>query len=89
MQIHECPYSDAPKTKIKNWLELPGICHYEDYLIRWNTIVAKTTQKLATADGHDSLTAITSTFLRTFFFTPYDPDKSFYEQFDLRVRDDC
>lgn len=87
MQIHECPYTGAPKTKIKNWLEIPGISHYEDYLIRWNNIVSVITQKLATADGHDSLTAITSAFLRTFFFTPYDPDKSFYEQFDLRVRD--
>ena len=87
IQVHECPCIKASKTKIKNWLEIPGIHHYETYLVRWNAIVDKTIKKLATADGHDSMTAITSAFLRSFFFAPYDPAVSFYDQFDQRCQD--
>lgn len=86
LQIHECPCTDTPKTKIKNWLGIPGIRYYESYLIRWNSIVNATVARLAAADGHEALTAITSAFLRDFFFTPYDPNASFYEQFELRSR---
>lgn len=86
LQIHECPCTSTPKTKIKNWLEIPGIRQYETYLIRWNEIMSATRSKLSAADGHEALTTVTSAFLRDFFFAPYDPEASFYEQFELRCQ---
>lgn len=80
LQIHECPCKKTPKTKIKNWLELPEISRYEAYLIRWNTILTNTRKQLADASGQAELTAVTTEFLRKYYFTPYDTTRSFYDQ---------
>ena len=84
IQIHECPCSVTPKTKIKNWLELPDIEHYEAYIIKWNKILATTRNRLAAASGQAELTIITTDFLRNYFFVPYDLSRSFYEQWEQR-----
>jgi len=85
LQIHECPCETTPKTKIKKWLELPDIERYEAYLIHWNDILIHTRRQLAAATGQAELTAITTEFLRTYYFTPYDTTRSFYEQWEQRV----
>ncbi len=84
LQIHECPCNTKPKTKIKKWLELPDIEQYEAYLIQWNEILANTRKQLATASGQAELTAVTTEFLRNFYFTPYDTATGFYAQWALR-----
>lgn len=85
MQIHECPCSATPKTKIKKWLEFPDIDRYEAYLIHWNKVQSETRRQLATASGQAELTTVTTGFLRKYFFTPYDTTSSFYEQWEQRV----
>ena len=94
IQIHECPCSVTPKTKIKKWLDLPEIERYETYIIRWNEVLSETRRQLTlsvqnerTADSSPSgtaLTTLTTNFLRTYFFTPYDTSRSFYEQWEQR-----
>lgn len=85
MQIHECPCDTKPKTKIKKWLELPDIEQYEAYLIQWNEVLTVTRRQLAAASGQAELTTITTAFLRTFYFLPYQTTTSFYEQFFNRT----
>lgn len=85
IQIHECPCTTTPKTKIKNWLELPDIEHYETYLIRWNEILSGTRKRLAAASGQAELTNITTDFLRNYYFIPYDTSCSFYDQWEQRI----
>ena len=85
MQIHECPCTATPKTKIKKWLELPDIERYEPYLIQWNTVLSDTRRRLAAATGQAELTAITTDFLRNYYFLPFDCSRSFYEQFEQRL----
>lgn len=84
MQIHECPCDTKPKTKIKKWLELPNIEQYETYLIQWNEVLDTTRRQLAAAGGQAELTAITTAFLRTYYFTPYNTSADFYAQWALR-----
>ena len=85
MQIHECPCSSTPKTKIKKWLEIPDIDRYETYLIHWNKILSETRRRLAAASGQAELTTITTDFLRHCFFTPYDVSLPFHEQWEQRL----
>lgn len=85
LQIHECPCTTTPKTKIKKWLELPDLERYEVYLIQWNTVLTETRRQLASATGQSELTAITTEFLRKYFFTPYDTTRSFYDQWKQRL----
>lgn len=85
LQIHECPCETKPKTKIKKWLELPDIEHYESYLIQWDAALTVTRNKLSSASGQAELTAVTTEFLRNFYFIPYDISRSFYEQWEQRL----
>ena len=87
MQIHECPCDTKPKTKIKKWLELPDIEQYEAYLIQWNKILADTRARLVSAAEQAELTAITTEFLRRYYFTPYNTGTGFYAQWTLRQPD--
>ncbi len=84
MQIHECPCDTRPKTKIKKWLELPDIEQYEAYLIQWNEVLTVTRRQLSAAAGQAELTAITTTFLKNYYFIPYDISHSFYKQWKKR-----
>ena len=85
LQIHECPCETKPKTKIKKWLELPDIEHYEHYLIQWNDLLTAARSKLSAASGQAELTTVTTEFLRNFYFLPYDISLSFYEQWKQRL----
>lgn len=87
LQIHECPCVTKPKTKIKKWLELPDIEQYETYLIQWNSVLNNVRSRLASAGNQAALTAITTEFLRSFYFTPYDTATGFYAQWTLRQPD--
>ncbi len=84
LQIHECPNPVTPKIKIKKWLGLPEAEQYEDFLLRWNRLVTETKQQLAKASDTAELSALTTLFLKTFFFLPYDADAPFYAQFASR-----
>jgi len=85
LQVHECPCTTTPKTKIKKWLELPDLERYEAYLIQWNTILTETRRQLAAATGQAELTTITTEFLRKYYFTPYDTAGFFYDQWKQRL----
>ncbi|MCH5272076.1 MAG: YkgJ family cysteine cluster protein [Lachnospiraceae bacterium] len=86
LQIHECPNPAAPKIKIKKWLALPNTEQYEGFLIRWNRLITETKQRIQKASDHAELSALTTSFLKTFFFTPYDADTPFYEQFAEHIK---
>lgn len=85
LQIHECPNPVTPKVKIKKWLGLPNAEQYEGFLIRWNRLVAETKQRITKASDNAELSALTTAFLKTFFFTPYHKEVSFYPQFAERA----
>ena len=85
-QIHECPNTVAPKTKIKKWLGVTAPEAYEHFLIRWNRILTNTKTAIQKAADNAALTATTTTFLKTYYFTPYDTTQEFYPQFEVRDR---
>lgn len=86
LQLYECPNPVTPKVKIKKWLGLPNAEQYEGFLIRWNRLVTETRQRIAKASDHAELSALTAAFLKTFFFTPYHKELSFYPQFEERAK---
>lgn len=86
LQIHECPNPVTPKVKIKKWLGIPDAEQYEGFLLCWNRILTETKAKLASAKNNAELSAVTTVFLKAFYFTPYDAKKAFFEQFEERVK---
>lgn len=85
LQIHECPNPVTPKVKVKKWLGIPNTEQYERFLINWNRILTETKTKLAKAADNAELSALTTAFLKTFYFTPYNTTEEFYSQFTERL----
>lgn len=84
LQIHECPNSVTPKTKVKNWIGLPNAEQYEDFLLSWHSLVLRVQEKIAAATDNQTISTVTTALLKLFFLTPY-AQEDFYEQFKTRV----
>lgn len=45
-QIHECKYTNKSKVKIKNWLDIPKLADYEDFIRQWHDYLNEMRQKI-------------------------------------------
>lgn len=83
IQIHECPYPNKTKVKIKNWLSIPGLKKYEKYVSSYHKIIKETVNILS--DSSDEIAkTVNMSFLDTFFVKPYSID-NFYDDFYNRI----
>ena len=84
-QVHECPYPNKSKVKIKQWLGIPNLPKYEEYILIWHDFTKLLSEKLK--DMSDEMIKKTNmNMVNLFFIIPYDPERDFYEQFDERVQ---
>lgn len=84
-QIYECDYPSKSKVKVKKWLDIPNIAEYEKYILNWHDFI-KSVQVMLTDKSDEEIKNINMKVLNIFFVTPYDMEKSFYEQYYERVR---
>ncbi len=88
IQIHECPYPNKTKVKIKNWIGIDELDKYEDYILKWHDLLESKRNGLAKIKDHDEMTRYLTGLLNRYYAHPYDPSRSFYEQFDERLATD-
>ncbi|MDD3252185.1 MAG: YkgJ family cysteine cluster protein [Lachnospiraceae bacterium] len=83
LQVHECRKENRTKVKVRKWIDTPDAARYETFIRDWHYFLkdlqAKTTPQNAKEISMDVLTR--------FYFTPYQPDQDFYEQFQARLRE--
>lgn len=84
LQIHECPNPVTPKVKVKNWIGLPNMEQYEIFLTEWHALVADLQKKITAATDNQTISTVTTVFLKLFYLTPYGKDEDFYSQFRNR-----
>lgn len=83
LQKSEC---DHPKAKVKvgKWLDVPELPRYEAYVLMWHG-VQKQVEALQHENTDDAFAKNLNLFLlKTFYLTPYDCGRDFYEQFEKR-----
>ena len=83
IQVHECPYPNKSKVKIKNWLDIENIEKYEEFILKWHKII-KNISEFA-EESPSTLNQINTRLLSVFFATGYDYEKDFYTQFEERL----
>ena len=83
IQVHECPYPNKSKVKIKQWLGIENISKYEEYVLSWHNILKNITE--CALDSPDLLNAVNTKLLSLFFVTPYSYEEDFYDQFKERL----
>ena len=84
IQVHECPYPNKTKVKIKSWLGIPSLTRYEAYIRAWHEIVG--TIRDCVEENPSLAKEACLRMLKVFFEAPYDTSQDFYPQFEERVR---
>lgn len=85
-QIYECDYPNKSKIKVKKWIGIDNLQSYERFVLIWHDYLAKLREKIAVTEDVNEISKITVRFLEVFYRASYDTTKSFYEQFDERMR---
>lgn len=85
LQVHECKKENRTKVKVRKWLDTPDFKKYEQFVADWHYFL-KDLQARQEMEPSDELAKQVSMYvLNTFYMTPFDPKRDFYEQFEARM----
>jgi hypothetical protein len=87
LQVHECPYPNKTKIKIKKWLGIENLSAYEAFILKWHDILEDARKSLEKISDISDKSRFISAFLKHFYQIPYDTESSFYDQIDKRISD--
>lgn len=86
LQIHECRMENRTKVKVRKWIDTPDLKQYERFVSEWHYFL-KDLQARLEDEKSDELTKQASMFvLNTFYMTPFEKNRDFYEQFEERMK---
>lgn len=86
LQIHECKKEAKTKVKIKKWLDIPDLGHYETYLCQWHYFQKDVLHILEQLHSDDMEKRVNLYLLELFYRKPYEKE-DFYGQFALRLEE--
>lgn len=87
LQIHECPYPNKTKIKLRKWLGIPALEKYEEYVRCWHFFM-KDMQKIVRGIENEAISKNLNMYLlKQFYVNQYDVSKDFYEQFYARMKE--
>ena len=93
LQIHECPYPNKTKVKVKKWLEIPELGKYETYVKDWHYFL-KAVQEIIKRTENDAIIKNLNMYLLNHFYVKgYDAivesenEGDFYRQFYKRLEE--
>lgn len=86
LQIHECPYPNKTKVKIKKWLEIPELGKYEAYIKDWHYFLKDVQAIIKETDNQAIVKNLNMYLLNQFYVKPYETGgdggkTDFYPQF--------
>lgn len=87
LQVHECPYPNKTKVKVKKWLGIPELEKYETYIKDWHYFL-KEVQEIIKRTQNDAIVKNLNLYLlNQFYVMPYDAmaEEDFYQQFYGRL----
>lgn len=89
LQIHECKKKSRAKVKVKKWIDTPDAGNYDRYIAEWHYFLKDLKRILSEDETGQTAKNISMFVLKQFYLTPYDREKDFYGQFELRLKDAC
>lgn len=85
LQVHECPREPKSKVKVQKWIDTPDVKRNARFIIDWHYFLKEITARLEQQDGEQYAKQVNLYLLRTFYQTPYEQERDFYEQFQERL----
>lgn len=84
LQVHECD-KNKTKVKIKKWIDTPEIAKNEEFINTWHYFLKDLSAKLPSC-SEEIVKQVNMYILHAFYMTLYESGRSFYEQFEERMR---
>lgn len=81
LQVHECPYPNKKPTLVKEWIGIPDMEKYEQYIKDWHYYIVECQQKIKAGMEEAKVKQINMYILQNFYLIPYDSNEDFYTQF--------
>lgn len=85
LQTKECRKENRTKVKISKWIDTSAGKKNHDFIVRWHYFLNAVEQAVLQSQEDEVRKQINLLVLHTFFLTPYDTARDFYEQFAERM----
>ncbi len=85
LQVHECPYPNKTKVKLRKWLGIPALESYEQYIRDWHMFVKELVMIVEGIENQEIVKNLNMYVLNQFYVNQYDVEKDFYPQFYTRL----
>lgn len=85
VQVHECPYPNKTKVKLRKWLGIPALESYERYIREWHAFVREVVRIIEETENQEIIKKLNMYVLNQFYVNRYDIRKDFYPQFYGRL----
>ncbi len=83
-----CKVGNRAKIKVKKWLDIADFSAYESFLTEWHNLRKDLKNRIAGQKSDRYTQEVNVVFLKIFYQTPYDTQRDFYVQFDLRLKNE-
>lgn len=85
LQTGECTNNVRSKVKVSKWIDTPQLQKNQEFITCWHYLLNEVEEILAANEDDAFRKNLNMFVLRTFYLTPYDGGRDFYEQFEERV----
>lgn len=85
LQIHECPAPNKNKVKIRKWIDMPDIKHYEKFITDWHYFLKPLQEYAMDFEHGEKIKKLSMLILQQFYLKPYAADGDFYQEFYERL----
>lgn len=84
LQTGECKSSIHTKVKVEKWIDVENVRVNHDFLNTWHYFLNDLETQLGNLEDLEWARKLNLLLLQTFYLTPYDRQRDFYEQFRER-----
>lgn len=85
LQVNECESKLRSKVKVSKWIDTPQLQQNQAFITKWHYLLNEVEEIIATNADDIFRKNLNMFVLSTFYLTPYDGNRDFYEQFQERV----
>ncbi|MCI8660057.1 MAG: YkgJ family cysteine cluster protein [Lachnospiraceae bacterium] len=86
LQVHECRKKNRSKIKVCKWIGVPELPRYESFVLQWHDFLGELQEQVGNEPDGERTKVICMKVLKVFYLSPYDRERSFYDQFEERIK---
>lgn len=85
LQTGECAETVRSKVKVSKWIDTPDLARNQQFVTTWHYLVNQVEELINQSEDDAFRKNLNMFLLNTFYLTPYDKERDFYEQFQERL----